>query len=205
MVDNRHQRLLGAVAEYFDVTFHDAPTNVLSGDEIIDAKWFEAGTLNYAQQLLSRLDGVLKSSRCQTLRRSHRTVRRRPRSQVASVAFGFREHGLGEGGRVAAYMPNIPETIVAFLAAASIGATWSLVPPEFGSRAAIARLEQFHPDVLFTVDGYRYGDRIFDKRQEVTEIRAGLKELKLTVSVPYLYAEVLEGAVAWSEIASAKS
>ena len=195
----------GAVAEYFEVTFHDAPTNILSGDEMPDTKWFEGGTLNYAQQLLSRLSADSQIIAMSDTRERIEMSGVDLRTQVAAVAHGLRERGLGEGDRVAAYMPNIPETIIAFLAAASIGATWSLVPPEFGSRAAIARLEQFHPDVLFTVDGYRYGERVFDKRPEVSEIRSGLKELKLTVSVPYLYDEVLEGATSWTEIASVEA
>jgi acetoacetyl-CoA synthetase len=96
------------------------------------------------------------------------------RSHVAAVASGLQSLGVGPGDRVAAYMPNIPETVACFLACASLGAVWSSAAPEFGVRSVIDRFSQIEPKVLLAVDGYRYGGRDFDKRAAVDEIAAGI-------------------------------
>ena len=94
--------------------------------------------------------------------------------------------GVGRGDRVAAYMPNVPETIVAFLATASLGAIWTSCAPEFGVQAVLDRFGQIDPKVLLVVDGYRYGSRDIDRRVEVQAIRDGLPSLHHTVALPYL-------------------
>src|SRR6202035_5965272 len=94
------------------------------------------------------------------------------REQTARIAAGLRAMGIGPGDRVAAYMPNIPETVAALLACASIGAVWSSAAPEFGARSVIDRFSQIEPSVLLAVDGYRYGGRDFDRRAAVQEIAA---------------------------------
>ena len=94
--------------------------------------------------------------------------------------------GVQRGDRVAAYLPNIPETIVAFLATASLGAVWSSCAPEFGTRSVVDRFAQIEPTVLFAIDGYRYGEKVVDKRADVEAIEAALPTLRHTVHVPYL-------------------
>src|SRR5207248_6359475 len=98
----------------------------------------------------------------------------RLREETAAIAAGLRAAGVGEGDRVAAYMPNIPETVAAFLACASLGAVWSSAAPEFGARSVIDRFAQIEPKVLLAIDGYRYGGRDFDKRAAVDEIASGI-------------------------------
>src|SRR6185295_10489655 len=93
------------------------------------------------------------------------------RDAVARCRLGLIRLGVGRGDRVAAYLPNIPETIAAFLATASLGAIWSSCAPEFGTRAVIDRFGQIEPRVLLAVDGYRYGDRDIDRRDALGEIR----------------------------------
>jgi acetoacetyl-CoA synthetase len=115
---------------------------------------------------------------------------------VAHCAGGLRALGVGAGDRVAAYAPNIPETVVAFLAAASIGAVWSSCAPEFGVRSVVDRFSQIEPAVLVAVDGYRYGDKVVDRRSEVDEIVAALPSLRKTVTIPYLGV----GADGWSDL-----
>ena len=114
--------------------------------------------------------------------------------------------GVGRGDRVAAYLPNIPETLVAFLATASLGAVWASCAPEFGTRSVLDRFSQIDPTVLLAVDGYRYGAKAIDRRAEVAAIREGLPGLAATVAVPYLDAEggaaALPGARPWSELLS---
>ena len=108
-------------------------------------------------------------------------------AQVASVAAGLREMGVKRGDRVVAYMPNIPETVVAFLAAASLGAIWSSCSPDFGVDAVLDRFAQIEPTVLFAVDGYTYGGKFFSKHATVRDLQQGLPTLKHTVLVwrPY--------------------
>ncbi len=93
---------------------------------------------------------------------------------MAAAAAGLRALGVERGDRVVAYMPNIPETLVAFLAVASIGAIWSSAAPEFGARSVIDRFAQIEPKVLLAVDGYRHGGKDFDRRAVLAGILAEL-------------------------------
>ncbi len=110
-------------------------------------------------------------------------------AQVAAVAGGLRALGVERGDRVVAYMPNIPETLIAFLASASVGAIFSSAAPEFGARSVIDRFAQIEPKVVLAVDGYRHGGRDFDRREVVGEILAELPTVRHTVLVPYLFEE----------------
>ncbi len=103
---------------------------------------------------------------------------------------------------MAAYLPNVPEAVVALLATASLGATWSSCAPEFGTRSVVDRLSQIEPTVLLTIDGYRYGDREVDRADEVAAIRAALPSLSATVVLPYLDPDArrIPDAIAWSEL-----
>jgi acetoacetyl-CoA synthetase len=121
------------------------------------------------------------------------------RDQVGRCAEGLRRLGVRQGDRVAAYLPNIPETVVAFYAAASIGAIWSSCAPEFGTMSVVDRWSQIEPTVLLAVDGYRYGDKAVDRRNEVDAIRQQLPSLTATVHVPYLGGS-LPDAVTWDEL-----
>ena len=94
--------------------------------------------------------------------------------------------GVGEGDRVAAYMPNIPETVAALFACASIGAVWSSAAPEFGVRSVVDRFSQIEPKVLLAVDGYRYGGKDFDRRDAVDRIAAEIPSLARVVRLGYL-------------------
>jgi acetoacetyl-CoA synthetase len=122
-------------------------------------------------------------------------------AQVAAVAGGLRALGVGRGDRVVAYMPNIPETLVAFLATASIGAIWSSAAPEFGARSVIDRFAQIEPKVLLTVDGYRHGGKDFDRSAVVQSILAELPTVQHTLLLPYLNEHAqLDGALGWEEL-----
>src|SRR5205085_4032907 len=105
---------------------------------------------------------------------------------VAVIARGLRALGVRRGERVAAYMPNIPETLTAFLATASLGAVWSSAAPEFGARSVVDRFAQIEPKVLFAVDGYRYGDKAVDRLEVVAGLQAEMPTLQRTVVLPYL-------------------
>jgi acetoacetyl-CoA synthetase len=150
------------------------------------AKWFPAARLNFAENLL-RQDGdgdalVFWGEDKVKQRHSHRQLR----DWVSRLAQAMTALGVGVGDRVAGFMPNMPATIAAMLAAASIGATWSSASPDFGMQGALDRFGQIEPKLLFSVDGYWYGGKKFDIREKLTAIVKGLPSLKKTVIVPYL-------------------
>ncbi|HYT39747.1 MAG TPA: acetoacetate--CoA ligase, partial [Acidimicrobiia bacterium] len=128
------------------------------------------------------------------------------RRQVARARAGLARLGVARGDRVVAYLPNIPETLVAFLATASLGAVWASCAPEFGTRSVLDRFSQIDPKILLAVDGYRYGAKAIDRATEVAAIREGLPGLAATVAVPYLDADggerALPGALPWADLLS---
>src|SRR5207302_6840738 len=131
--------------------------------------------LNYAENMLRGRDpGQVAVMHSSELRELESLTWGDLIEQVAGVAAGLRALGVGPGDRVVAYMPNIPETLVAFLAVASLGAIWSTCPPEFGERSVLGRLGQLEPKVLLAVAGYRWGDTLVDRREQVAAVRAGL-------------------------------
>ena len=197
-----------SIWEFFDVKAHEPYTEVLAERRIPGARWFTGAQLNYAEHALRRRDdhpAVLFQSEARPLESmSYRQLA----GEVASVAAGLRRLGVGKGDRVVAYMPNIPETLVALLATASIGAIWSVCSPEFGTRVVVDRFQQIEPAVLLAVDGYRYGGRDYPRMEAVAEIQGQLPTLKHTVVVPYLTErpniEELTRAIRWRELRQAE-
>ncbi len=179
-----------AVAEWGEVAWHDSPTTSLASASMPGAVWFPGGTLNHAERALAPWSGAGAAapavvSVSQTRPRRSLTGAEL-RERVARCAVGLRRLGVRRGDRVVAYAPNIDETLVAFLAAASLGAVWSSCAPEFGVRAVVDRWSQVEPAVLVAVDGYRYGDRTVDRRTHVAEIARSLPSVRHVVRVPYL-------------------
>ncbi|MBM3933183.1 MAG: acetoacetate--CoA ligase [SAR202 cluster bacterium] len=175
-----------SVWDYFGVVTHSPYTSVLRSRQMPGAKWFPGATLNYAEHALRRQDDttavVFRSEGGAQSELTYRELR----AQVAAAAAGLRRLGVGKGDRVVAYMPNIPETLIAFLATASIGAIWSACSPEFGIRSVVDRFRQIEPKVLIAVDGYRYRGKAHDRSAELAEIRRELPSLRAMVIVPYL-------------------
>jgi acetoacetyl-CoA synthetase len=194
----------GAVAEFFDVRFHDRPREVLVGEVMPGAEWFPEATVNYAEHALR--SGAGKDDRDLAVvyiredGRSEEITYGELRARVGAMRAGLIDLGVRRGDRVAAYAPNCPQTLIAFLAAASLGAVWSSCSPDFGLRAVADRFAQIEPKVLFAVDGYAYGGRDFDVRSTVEELRAGLPSLAATVLIDYVGAGGLAGTVSWSDL-----
>lgn len=190
----------GSVAEFFDVRFADAPDRVLGRRAMPGAEWFPGATLNYAEHALrGAADGdVAVVAHAQT-RPPITLTWGELRDQVARARTGLRRLGVGRGDRVVAYLPNIPETVVAFLATASLGAVWASCAPEFGARAVLDRFAQVQPAVLLAVAGYRYGAKHIDRRTEVAQLRAGLPTVRHVVDVPYGDDQIAD-AVTWAEL-----
>ncbi|MEV4647624.1 acetoacetate--CoA ligase [Saccharopolyspora sp. NPDC049357] len=194
-----------AIAEFFDVTFHERADEVLAEEVMPGARWFPGATLNYAEHALR--DGEGKGDEDLAVvfvredGRSEEISYGELRNRVAAARSALAELGVGAGDRVAALAPNSPETLVAFLASASLGATWSSCSPDFGARAVADRFVQIEPKVLIAVDGYCYGGRRFDVRETVDQLRAEMPGLAATVLIDYLGEEHrLPGALDWSEL-----
>jgi acetoacetyl-CoA synthetase len=177
----------GSIAEFFDVRFEVPGSGVLGNREMPGAQWFPGARLSYAEHIFrGKRDEDIALFHASELRELDQWTWGSLRDHTAAIASGLRALGVGEGDRVGAYMPNIPETIAAFLACASIGAVWSSAAPEFGARSVIERFAQIEPKVLLAVDGYRYGGRDFDRSATVSQIAAEVPSLERTVTLGYL-------------------
>jgi acetoacetyl-CoA synthetase len=196
-----------AVADYFEVAWHDRPAEVLPAAVMPGADWFPGGTLNYAEHALrsrpgSNRDGglgdigdgiavieVAENGSEQLLSLPHL------RAKVGAAQAGLRRLGVGAGDRVVALVPNSAEALVGFLATAALGAVWSSCSPDFGAHSVIDRFTQISPTVLIAVDGYRYGGREFAVGDTVQKIREALPSLSGAVHVPALGTAAAEGMI----------
>ena len=176
-----------AVVDFLGVRFHTGYDRVLGKSDMPGAEWFPGATLNYAEHALStgadddvavifeREDGLSSTHTYGDLR-----------AEVAGVRAALVELGVRRGDRVVALAPNAPRTLVAFLAAASLGATWSSCSPDFGVKAISDRFTQIEPVVLFAVDGYVYNGRAFDVRPTIAALQEQIPTLRATVLIDYL-------------------
>ena len=192
--------------EYFGVIEHEPPVDVLPARVMPGARWFPGATLNYAEHALGRAGDVAIVARSQTRPEDVTLTRADLSDQVARAAAGLRRLGVRRGDRVVAYLPNVPETVVTFLATASIGAIFSSCAPEFGPRAVSDRVRQIEPKVLVACDGYRYGAREVDRAAEVARLREELPTLEATVVLPHLQSRLdpdrFPGALSWDDLLS---
>lgn len=195
-----------AIADYFDVRWHQAPGEALAHSVMPGARWFVGGTLNYAEHAL-RSGGdtgreVTDLAVMETDESGHeRTVTLGElRAMVGAAQAGLLRLGVGPGDRVVALAPNRLEALVAFLATAAIGAVWSSCSPDFGAASVIDRFTQISPRVLVAVDGYRYGGKEFSTAETVVEIRSELQDLAGVVHIPALGTVPPEGAISWDEL-----
>jgi acetoacetyl-CoA synthetase len=193
----------GSVWDHFEIQSETGYERVIGDRQMPGAKWFPGARLNYAEHAL-RLGGrsgneVAVLAHSQTRPPEALSVAQL-RDHVSRARAGLRRLGVGHGDRIAAYLPNVPEAVVAFLATASLGAIWSSCAPEFGTRSVVDRLSQIEPKVLLTIDGYRYGAGTVDRSTEVAAIRDALPSLAATVVLPYLGTDGIADALAWSEL-----
>jgi len=198
----------GALAEFLEVRFHTPPSQVLGSDTMPGAQWFPGATLNYAEHSLADGPGKSDDDLAVIFERedglSAEVTYGQLRREVAAMRAALLELGVRQGDRVVALAPNTPQTLVAFLAAASLGATWSSCSPDFGARAIADRFTQIEPVVLFAVDGYVYNGRPFDVRPTVQRLRDEIPSLRATVLIDYLSADAeLDGALPWSKLLAA--
>lgn len=195
------------VATWFDVFAGEEPVTddeVLGSRAMPGAEWFPRRTTNLARLALrhatpDRPAIVSVHETPDGLSDPVSTSWADLRGQVGAFAATLRRLGVQRGDRVAGYLPNVPEAVVAFLGCASIGAVWSACAPDFGPRAVLDRFAQIEPVVLVAVDGYRFGGREHDRRDVVAELRAALPTVRTTIALPRLHPEVPADALAWAD------
>lgn len=194
-----------AIWDYFRISSSAPHECVLARRTMPGARWFPGARLNYAEHVLRNErpgeTALLFLSEMQPLTA---VSWERFAGEVRILATRLRELGVVPGDRVVAYMPNVPETLVAMLATTAIGAVWASCSPDFGRRGVLDRVGQLNPKVLFCVDGYRYGGKAYDRRAELREIAAALPGLAHVVYLPSLNGleapAPLDGALLWHEL-----
>lgn len=194
-----------SIWRFFDIEASKPYREVLSEKRMPRAKWFVGSQLNYAEHVFRNVGverpALLFQSEDQPL---SQLTWQELFEKTASTAHSLKEMGVKRGDRIVAYMPNIPETIIAFLACSSLGAIWSSCSPDFGRSAVLDRFKQIEPKVLFAVDGYCYNGRSHDRRKVVADLQTSLPTLKRTVLVPYLKdvtgRETIQNATNWEEL-----
>ncbi len=164
-------------------------TVLLNGDQMPGAQWFPQARLNFAENLLRFRDETDAMVFCGEGKKESRLSRSELYLQVAQLAAALSAQGIVAGDRVAAYLPNLPKTIIAMLAAASIGAVFSSCSPDFGVQGVLDRFGQIEPKILFAADGYWYNEKPIDTRDKLADIVAQLPSVERVIVVPYLNAQ----------------
>jgi acetoacetyl-CoA synthetase len=177
-----------SIWDYFDLQSPTPHSAVLAVDAMPGAQWFTGAQVNYARQVFRHVDAAAAAGLPAVLSHNERSLQGGEparelswpelRQQVASLALHLRAQGVQPGDRVAAYLPNIPETMVAFLATVSIGGVWSLCAPDMGTSAVLDRFKQIAPKVLIACDAVTYGGRDIDRSDVLAELRAGLPSVQ---------------------------
>lgn len=181
---------------------------LLNAKKMPGAQWFPDAKLNFAQNLLRRRDAAGALVFWGEDRVRKRCSYAELYDAVTRLAQALREQGVKPGDRVAAYLPNMPETVIAMLAAASIGAIWSSCSPDFGVQGVLDRFSQIEPCVLFAVNGYYYNGKEIEVSSRVADIAMQLPSLRKVIIVPYLGAAqsiTIKDAVLWDDFIAAYS
>ena len=184
-----------SIWDYFDLQSPTPHTAVLAKNTMPGAQWFPGAQVNYARQVLRHADAAHAAGQPAIISRNEKGQHRELswpelRRQVASLALHLKAQGVQPGDRVAAYLPNVPEAMVACLATVSIGGVWSICAPDMGTHAVLDRFRQIEPKVLIAVDGVTYGGRDLDRLAVLAELRAALPSVRHTLLLGKLNATV---------------
>lgn len=181
---------------FADIQHTGSYRSVASGEGMLGTKWFDGIGINYARHML-RFDSPQPAILFENERGDRRTISQHElRGLVARAAAALRRDGVRKGDRVAAFMPNVPETVILMLAVASIGAIWSSCSPDFGARGVLDRFGQIEPAVLLVTDGYFYGGKRIDCIERVAEMLRELPSIRRVVVVPYVAGDGAPVAIA---------
>ncbi|MDR3064040.1 MAG: acetoacetate--CoA ligase [Comamonas sp.] len=180
-----------SIWDYFDLQSPTPHSAVLAGNTMPGAQWFPGAQVNYVRQVLRHVQPAHAAGMPAVISRNELGLQRELswpelQRQVAALALHLRAQGVAKGDRVAAYLPNIPEAMVAFLACASLGAIWSICAPDMGTHAVLDRFKQIAPKALIAVDGVHYAGKDIDRREVLQELRQGLPSVQHVVLVPNL-------------------
>jgi acetoacetyl-CoA synthetase len=190
-----------AIWEYYDVQSDGTRGPALADPSMPGTRWYPGARLNYAEHVFRDRDaGALALQFASERDGLEAWTWGRLHGETARIAGALRALGVRRGDRVAAYLPNAPETVAAFLATASLGAIWSSAAPEFGARSVVDRFAQIEPKVLLAIDGYRYGGKDYDRRETVALLRAEIPSIDHTIMVSHLGLERPEGTLAWDAL-----
>ena len=195
--------------EYFDIQSTKTYTSVLSTHKMPGAKWFDGAEINYTEHIFrNRKTDKPAIIHASEIRETSEITWNELYKQTAAMQKTLKNLGVQKGDRIVAYAPNIYETIIVFLASASLGAIWSSASPDFGTQSVIDRFKQIEPKVMVTVDGYRYGGKNFERMETVKEIQAELPTLEATIAVPYLNQDAdfsaLKNPIIWQDAVQTK-
>ena len=200
---DKHEEFWESVWEYFNVGELNGYSNVLEGASIYESKWFAGAKLNYSEQVFAKRDNdtaiITINEECQKRTVSYEELY----FQVANLASFMKSIGLTKGDRVAAYMANSLESVVAFLATASIGAIWSSCSPEFGVNSVVQRFGQIEPKILIASDGYRYAGKNNDRTKQINQLIEKIPSIKHTILVENIgccKVNSLDNRTLWDEI-----
>jgi acetoacetyl-CoA synthetase len=190
-----------SIWNYFEVIAHTPYQQVLKDRQMPEAVWFEGASLNYAEHIFRhkhpQRSAIIFQNEQKRLHISWSDLEHR----VLSMQQYLKRVGIKKGDRVAAYLPNIPEAIVCFLAVNSVGAIWSCCSPDFGVETVLERFEQIEPKLLVACDGYWYNQKMFPRLEEVESIRSHIQSIEQTLFIPYLDADAtLTNATYWRTI-----
>jgi acetoacetyl-CoA synthetase len=177
-----------SIWDFYEVRTTAPYEAVLADESMPGARWFTGARLNYAEHVLAR--ATPERSAMIVIDEARVPVElswAELRGQVGALAAALREAGVGPGDRVAAYVGNLPEAVVAMLAVTSLGAIWTACAPDFGSDSVLDRFRQVEPSVLIAVDGYRFGGREHDRRDAIRQLKAGLPTLRHTIVIRSLH------------------
>jgi len=176
---------------------------VVDGDRMPGATWFPNVRLNFAQNLLRHKDDRIALIARNEWGHKREHTYAELHEEVGKLANALRAAGVCMGDRVAGFMPNIPETVIAMLAAASLGATWSSCSPDFGIDGVVDRFGQIAPKVLFTADAYGYGGKRFDCLEKIRGVLAKISSVEKVVVIPYsgdaLKLDGIANSVSWPD------
>lgn len=193
-----------SIWEYFDIQAEQPYKTVLTTHKMPGAKWFPEATINYTEHIFRDRDenepAIIHSSET---RKTKNVTWGQLYKDTAAFQHTLKKLGVSKGDRIVAYVANIYETVVAFLATASLGAIWSSASPDFGTQSVIDRFKQIEPKVMITVDGYNYSGKEFDRMPVVENIQSKLSTLEATIAIPYFKEDsdfgTLKNVIQWKD------
>ncbi|MBA3537424.1 MAG: acetoacetate--CoA ligase [Tatlockia sp.] len=198
---NKPAEFWQTLIDYFGLTFDTPAREILNHyKHMMDARWFEGATFNFAQQLLQRRDEHPAVISVNEAGDRDLLTYKELYQQVAQCAQGLQDAGVRAGDRVAAILPNVSYTIIAMLATTSLGAIWSSCSPDFGAQAVIDRLGQIEPKVLFACDGHQYQGKIHEGLTRIMEVAGSIPSLKKIVICPVINRKIdLQETELWDD------